>query len=207
MGKYLFMEHVLNRLSCGPFFRRFLALSLRIFAAVIAVGGLIAFVNAWNHTAKLPSARILGGIVYILSLAGGFYMAVHAILIRSKDIRGLPDSEFTLIPIFSVLSRMTGEAYAAFVAAVAVGGGILIWFAEGSSYPILEDMSLLFPHGGGETFPDGIRFMLRGVLRAVLALAGGYLLSEIFVVLEKVAGNARIAVPSSRESDEGETGS
>jgi hypothetical protein len=57
-------------------------------------------------------------------------------------------------------------------------------------------MSLLFPNAGGETFTEGIVFMIRGALRAVLGLSGGYLLSEIFIVLEKVAGSDRIAAPS-----------
>lgn len=190
MDKYLFMKPVLDRLAQGPFFRRNLALCVRIAAAVAAMAALVEFVDAWNFTSRLEGGRIPGGIVYMLSLAAAAYMAVHAMLIRARDIASLPQTGFTLLPVAGVAFLMIGEAYAAACAALGAGGGILIWFAGDASYNVLHRVSFFIPFQGGGTFMAGILYILRGALRAVVALCLGYLASELALVVEKLGGNA-----------------
>ncbi len=192
MDKYLFMKPLLDRLASGPFFRKQFALCVRIGAAVAAMAGLVGFVNAWNFTAHLEPARIPGGIVYMLFLVAAVYMAVHAMLIRAKDIASLPDAEFTQIPVAAIASLMAGEAYGAACAALGAGGGILIWFTGDGSYDVLHRVTFFVPFHGGAAFMDGNLYILRGALRAVAALALGYLASELFIVVEKLGGNARL---------------
>ena len=190
MDKYLFMRPVLDRLSQGPFFRKHLALCVRLAAAVSAMTALVWFVDAWSFTARLEGGRIPGGIVYMLSLAAAAYMAVHAMFLRANDIASLPDAGYTLIPIGGVVSLMIGEAYAAVCAALGAGGGVLIWFAGDSAYDVLHRVSFFIPFQGGGTFMAGILYILRGALRAVVALCLGYLASELFLVVERLGGNA-----------------
>ena len=192
MDRYLFMKRVLDSLGQGPFFRKHLALCVRIGAAVAAMAGLVGFVNAWNFTAHLEPARIPGGIIYMLFLVAAVYMAVHAMLIRANDIGALPHTGFTQLPIGAVASLMVAEAYASVCAALAVGGGILIWFTGDSAYGLLHRVSFFLPAQGGETFMAGILFILRGALRAVVVLFAGYLASELFIVVERLGGNARL---------------
>lgn len=192
MEKYLFMKPLLDSLAQGPFFRKHFALCVRIGAAVAAIAGLVAFVNAWNFTAHQEPARMPGGIIYMLFLAAAVYMAVHTLLIRAKDIASLPHTGFTLIPVGAVVSLMVGEAYASVCAALAAGGGILIWFTGDSSYGLLSRVTFFLPAQGGDTFMAGILFILRGAIRAVAALFLGYLASELFIVVEKLGGNARL---------------
>ncbi len=198
MDKYLFMKPVLDSLADGPFFRKHLALCVRIGAAVAAMAGFVVFVNAWNVTAHMEPARIPGGIVYMLSLVAAAYMAVHTMLIRAKDIAALPDAGFKMLPIGAVVSLMVGEVCAAVCAALAVGGGILIWFTGDGSYDLLQRVTLFIPFQGGATFMAGILYILRGAFRAVAVLFLGYLASELFLVVEKLAGNARLG-PSASE--------
>lgn len=198
MEKYLFMKPVLDSLAQGPFFRRYFALCVRIGAVVAAMAGLVGFMNAWSFTAHLEPARILGGIVYMLSVVAAAYMAVHAMLIRAKDIASLPHTGLTLIPIGTVVFLMVGEAYASVCAALAVGGGILIWFTGDGAYDLLQRVTLFVPFQGGATFTAGILFILRGAIRAIAALFLGYLASELFIVVEKLAGNAQLG-PSGSE--------
>lgn len=197
MDKYLFMKRVLDSLAQGPFFRRHFALCVRIGAVVGAMAGLVAFVNAWNFTANLEPARILGGLVYMLSLVAATYMAVHTMLIRANDIASLPHTGFTLIPMGAIVSLMVGEAYASVCAALAVGGGILIWFTGDGAYEVLQRATFFVPFQGGTTFAAGILFIIRGAIRAVAALFLGYLASELFIVVEKLAGNARLGTSGS----------
>ncbi len=192
MEKYLFMKPVLDSLANGPFFRKHFALCVRIGAAVAAMAGLVGFVNAWNFTAHQDAGRIPGGILYMLFLAAAAYMAVHTLLIRANDIDSLPHTGFTLIPVGAVVSLMIGEAYASVCAALAAGGGILIWFTGDAAYNLLGRVTFFLPFQGGDSFMSGIQFMLHGALRAVAALFLGYLASELFIVVEKLGGNARL---------------
>jgi len=194
VNKYLFMKPVLDSLAHGPFFQKHFALCVRIGAAVAAMAGLVGFVNAWNFTTHLEAARIPGGIIYMLSLVAATYMAVHTMLIRAKDIDALPHTGYTLIPMGAVVSLMIGEAYASVCAALAVGGGILIWFS-GDAYLLLNRLTFFLPAQGGDTFMAGIRFILHGAFRAVAALFLGYLASELFIVVEKLGGNTRLGAP------------
>ncbi len=198
MDRYLFMKPVLDSLADGAFFRKHFAMCVRIGAAVAAMAGLVGFVNAWNFTAHLEPARIPGGIIYMLSLAAAVYMAVHTMLIRAKDIASLPRTGFTQIPIGAVASLMAGEAFASVCAALGAGGGILIWFTGDGAYDLLHRVTLFVPFHGGGTFTAGILFILRGAFRAVAALFLGYLASELFIVVEKLAGNTRLG-PSGSE--------
>ncbi len=196
MDKYLFMKRVLDALAQGPFFRRNLALCVRIGAAVAAMAGLVGFVNAWNATSHLEPGEMPGGILYMLFFAVGVYMAVHTMLIRGKEIAALPHTGFTLIPIGAVVSLMLGEAYAAACAAFAVGGGILVWFTGENAYSLLQRIAFFLPAFDGGTFMAGILLILRGALRAVAALALGRLVSELFIVVEKIGGDARLGPPA-----------
>ncbi len=197
MDKYLFMKPVLDALADGPFFRKRFALCVRIGAAVAAMVGLVGFVNAWNFTAQIEAARIPGGIIYMLFLAAATYMAVHTLIIRANDIDALPHTGFTLIPLGAVVALMLGEAYAAVCAALSVGGGILVWFTGDSAYPLLARAEFFLPPPGAGTFMAGVLLILRGALRAVAALALGHLVSELFIVVERLGGNVRIGPPPS----------
>ncbi|MGE5663875.1 MAG: hypothetical protein ACM31I_06065 [Deltaproteobacteria bacterium] len=190
MDRYLFMKPVIDRLAQGPFFRRNLALCVRIAAAAAAMAALVEFVEAWNFTSRLEAGRIPGGIVYMLSLAAAAYMVVHAMLIRANDIASLPQTGYTLIPVAGVVFPMIGEAYGAACAALGAGGGVLIWFAGDTSYNVLHRVSFFIPFQGGGTFTAGILYILRGALRAVVALCLGYLFSELSLVVERLGGNA-----------------
>ena len=196
MEKYLFMRPVLDALAEGPFIRKNLALCVRIAAAVAAMVGLVDFVNAWNFTANLEASRIPGGILYMLLLVAAVYMAVHTLFLRARDIAALPHTEFTLIPIGAVAALMVGEAYAAVCAALSVGSGILVWFTGDYAYSLLQRVAFFLPTFEAGTFTGGILMILRGLLRALVVLALGHIVSELFIVVEKVGGNARLGPPA-----------
>jgi len=186
MEGYLFFGHVIDTLAQGSAFRGYFARFLRISAAVIVFAGLVALVDAWKFISRQEAAGILGGIVYMVCLAAGVYMVVHATILRAGHIASLPDGEFTLIPLCAVLSLLAGEAYAAFSASVSLGGGLLIWFTRGNAYNLLRDVSWFVPSSGGTDFLAGILFMGRGLFRAALVLTGGYLASELLLVVGRL---------------------
>lgn len=186
MDRYLFFGDVIDTLAQGSVFRAHFARFLKIAAVGIAFAGLVALFHAWKFTVRQEASGIIGGIAYMFCFATGVYMAVHATILRAAQIRSLPDGEFTLIPLCSVLALLAGEACAAFAASVSVGGGLLIWFTRGEAYNLLRDVSSFLPSFGGNDFLAGILFMIRGLVRAAVVLTGGYLASELLLVAGKM---------------------
>jgi hypothetical protein len=187
MDRFLFFGNVIDTIARGSAFRTYFSRFLKIAAAGIAFAGLVALFSAWQFTARQEASGIIGGIAYMFFLTTGIYMVVHATIIRTGHIASLPDGEFTLIPLCAVLSLLVGEAYAAFSASVSLGGGILIWFTQKSAYKLLQDVSPFVPRPAGSDFLAGILFMIRGLIRAAVVLTGGYLASELFRVVGKMA--------------------
>lgn len=188
MDRCLYFGRVIDALARGREFRNHASRFLKIAAAGIAFTGLIALFNAWQFTSRQEASGIIGGIAYMFFLVIGIYMVVHAIIIRAGNIAALQDGEFTLIPLCAVLSLLAGEAFAAFTASVSLGGGLLIWFAPRGAIHLLKEISTFVPTGEGTDFLAGILFMIRGLVRAAAALTGGYLVSELLLVVGRQAG-------------------
>jgi hypothetical protein len=187
MAHYLFFGHVLDSLARGSTFRSYFARFLRIAAGVIVFTGIIALFDAWKFTSRQEAAGIIGGIAYMFCLAAGFYMVVHAAILRAGHIAALPDSEFPIIPLCAVVSLLAGEAYAAFSTAASLGGGVLIWFTRNRAYELLREVSAFVPNSEGGDFLAGILFMIRGLVRAAVVLTGGYLASALLLAVGKMA--------------------
>ena len=80
-------------------------------------------------------------------------------------------------------------------AALAAGGGILVWFNGDYAYSILQRVDFFLPPLGGGTFMAGVLLILRGALRAVVVLSLGHLASELLIVVDRLGGNARLGAP------------
>jgi hypothetical protein len=192
MGTYLFMKPVLQAISSGRFFHRGFAGALRVVAVIVALAGLAGWVAGWKLISKLEATQIVGGVIFQLLFLVAVYMVVHTLLIRARDIADLGESDFTVIPIASILLKLIGEIYACFNVAIAVGGGIFIWFAGSDARYILRDVAPLAPSFGGASFAGGVLFMVGGVLGAFVALVFFYLLSELVVAVVDIAKNVKV---------------
>jgi hypothetical protein len=189
------MKSALQLISQGKFFRRVFAIALKVLAGVIALAGLLGWIAAWKLVFELPAAGILGGIVFQVLFVVAIYMVVHTLLIRARDITNLPEAEFTVIPIASIFIKLTGEIYACFGIVIAVGGGILIWFAGGYAQTILStsrEIIPFLPSSSEGTFVDGLVFIAAGALIAFFVLVFFYLLSELVVVWVAIARNTEV---------------
>lgn len=187
MQKFLFMKSILKLLSQGKFFRKICSIFLRAIATVIILAGLAGFFIGWQAVLELPISGLLGGIIFQLLFIIAIYMVVHTLLIRAYDITNLPESEYIVIPITSIFVKLIGEVYACFASVVAIGGGILIWFAGSYAQSILKDLTPLIPSFGGETFVSGILFIMSGVLSGFFVLVFFYCGSEFMIVIVNIA--------------------
>jgi hypothetical protein len=183
------MRPLLALLAQGRFFCRGVAVILRVSAAMLVLFSLTTFFQAGKATFELPAQGIPGGALFEVFFVVAVYASVHVLLIRAKEIENLPGGELFAIPLGAILVRLLGEAYAAFVGLVAVGGGVFVWFTNQSIGKILNPVvRALFPVLRDDpSFMGGIEFMIVGVLTGLAALIVSYVVAEILQVLARLS--------------------
>jgi hypothetical protein len=188
---YYFMRTLLNWLAEARHFNRLVAVTLRVTAMLIVPLGLVVFFKAGKVIFELPASGILGGIFFQLFFVLAIYCVVHGLFIRARDIDALPGGDYHMFPLAAILAKALGETLAAFIALVAVGGGIFVWFTGKGVGTILNPPPQFLPVFGDTTFMGGIEFMVGGVLSAILVLGLGYLLAQILQLLAAAAVHLR----------------
>lgn len=202
MENYFFMRTVLNWLTEPRQFNRLLAITLRVLAALIVPFSLVTFFKAGKLIFDLPASGILGGIVFQIFFVLAIYAVVHSLFIRARHIDALPGGEYNMFPLAAVLVRAAGEAMAAFISLVAVGGGIYVWFTGKGVVTILNPPPKFLPLFGDTTFMGGIEFMVGGVMTAILVIVVAYLAAEGLQLVGEAAGRLQTTRRTAHESSE-----
>jgi len=192
MEKYLFMKKVIDAISDGRFFKKAVAMFLRILALVIIIWSIMSWVGVWKAIVADSAKTIIGMAIFQILFIVALYMVVHAMLIRANDIEGLSDETYTMISITSVFFKLCGEVYAAFGVIVSLAGGILIWFIGRNAYYFIGKVSLFkYGYGFGYDFLGGLTFIVGGWLVAFFVLIFFYFLSEAVIVIADIAKNTK----------------
>ncbi len=193
------MKPVIQALSRGSVFRGVTAISLYVLAVVIGILGLVEWIRVWRVGIKIedvPPISFLGLVVFQVLDAAVAYAVVHTILIRARNVLELPEGEFTIIPISSLLTRLTGEIIAVYIVVVAVGGGILIWFFGERMADVVPStaplVALLERLEVVPLFIGGLLLMVLGLLLAYGSLAFFYWMAESELVLVAIAQNTEV---------------
>jgi hypothetical protein len=201
MGKFL------RSISDGDLFKKVFAIILRVAAVIVALGGLYLWIRLWGMVSDLDGFfAVVGGIIFQIILIITISMVTHVVWLRAAAVSELPSSDFTVIPIASMLLKLTGEIYVSLFVPLSIAGGIGLWFGGGNFMyyvvryiDFLPQFPLSFMGGGGGTFLGGLFFMIGGIVMAFLSLVFFYLLAEILVVAVDIARNMNII----REISEG----
>lgn len=195
VSKIFFIPRMLEYISQGGLFRRIVATFLNVGAVISGIGWLVLAVLLTKGYFDFGGIAILGGLLaFPLALFAG-YMVVHSLIVRARSIRELPQAEYTVIPIMSILLKLNGEL--GLIAGLAFGlqGMLLTWFLGQSP------LSSFNPYGGygygyssspAEGFILGIVFLLGMVIYGFLALLVNYLFSELVVILADIAKDVRV---------------
>ncbi len=192
MEKYFFMKPVLQFISEGKFFRKSVAIALRVLAIAIAFASLVGWIVKWKFVFSLPVNGIIGGIIFQMLMIVAVYMVVHVMLIRAHNIERLPEAEYMVIPIVSVCLKLIGEMYASFLAVTAVAGGLYIWMTgRNAGEDLLGITATLAPAFHDLTFLGGVKYILTGATTGFVTLLFTYFLSEAVIVMVDIARNTR----------------
>ncbi|MGM0381474.1 MAG: hypothetical protein ACQEP7_05760 [bacterium] len=193
---YLFMSDVLDWFSEGEVLRRIFSILLKVICGVFALLALYRFAKNWSFVTEVSFGGFLGLLWVQIIFVVASYMVLHTIWIRSNKISEIEAGRYTVIPIFSNLSRMMGEIYAVIAANVAVGGTVVLLFAGlprplsnliGEVFPVAVPM--MHPGYGAAGIKPAIGFFLGAVGAGLSFLVTFYLVAELLIVLVDIARN------------------
>lgn len=193
----LFMPKVIDLVSRGSFFRKFVALLLRIGAGFTGVGGVLLVLT--TLITGFQSVYGVGDVIALLLsvavMVVAVYMFTHLLVIRARTIAELEDSEYTAIPIASVLIKLSGEMYAVGIVTFGITGFVAALFA-GSYLPLASSILSQFGFGygygmGAGAFLGGIVLLVASVFAALISLIFTYMFAEAVVVVVNMARDLR----------------
>ncbi|MFW6140612.1 MAG: hypothetical protein ACOC5S_04590 [Acidobacteriota bacterium] len=192
MDKVFFMKPFVESFSNKKVFTKTFATILRVLAVISIVAAIVIWILLWKFVFDIPSTGIAGGVIFQIFFLVGIYMSAHAAFLRAQNIAQLKTGEYTVVPVVTVFLKLAGEIYASLTAAVALGGGILIWFAGGYGLQLLEGVPQFIPqYGGGTTFLGGLLFLLGGLIFAFFTLIAFYFAAEFFNIVTDIALNTK----------------
>lgn len=193
VAPFLFMSRLIEYVSHGMLFRRIVAGFLIACGALAAIGGVAAGVVGLIGYIQFGGLAIFGGLIAMLFMFVAAYMWAHTYFIRARSVRDIPEGEYTVIPIMSVLLKMTGEL--AFVSLLSAGvqGTLATWFMGANPMEALRGYGGYGGYGmtAGEGFIVGVIFLLGATILGFVALLVYYLLSELVVILADIARDVR----------------
>jgi hypothetical protein len=191
-----FLHPILDKLSEGKVIRNSIAFALQVLGILNVVAGIYLIVEILKAAFRIESTgATIGGLLFVVFSAASVLAIQQICSYRARSIRALGDSPFTVIPIFSILMRATGEMLAVSWLALGVGGCLLLWFGGGyllSLIPMARSSGLFGIDSGESSFLAGIVFLLSNGLLAFLALIFFYFLAEVVVVGADIARNVRL---------------
>jgi len=192
MDKILFMKPFLENFTNKKVFGKVFAIILRILAFISIIGAFVIWILFWKLVFEIPSTGIAGGVIFQIIFIVGIYMAVHSVFFRAQQISKLKTGDYTVVPVVCVFLKLLGEIYASLTTAIAIGGGILIWFAGGYGLQLLEEVPQFIPqYGGGTTFLGGVLFLIGGLVIAFFTIIAFYFAAEFFGIVTDVAVNTK----------------
>jgi len=187
-----FFKPVLDALNDGKVIRFSIALFLQVLGILSILSGVYLLIEILKFSFELPTEGTIGGLLFSAIFLASILAISQIFFYRAKDIRTLEESQFTIIPIFSILFKCFGEIYATLGVAIGVGGCLLIWFSGYNPLYLLRAIPLFFPLFYPErTFLGGLLFLVYLVLLSFIVIVVFYFLAESTVVLVDIAKNIR----------------
>ncbi|HXY19812.1 MAG TPA: hypothetical protein VEH83_07425 [Gemmatimonadales bacterium] len=184
------LEPVLKALEEGRVIRSWVSIALKVCAVLAVIGGLVGAYRALKGLSE--SGQTGAGLLLALLMVVAVVMMAQILWYRAGTVAKLPDSRFTVIPIFSQLLRSAGEIYAAFAAVFGVGGMIFMWVAKQSPLGMIGGFATWLPRAAAgieSSFVGGILFLIYMAVVGFFALVLFYAAAEASIAIVAIAQN------------------
>lgn len=190
----------LSELEAGKIIRVAVTLLLRIDSVLALLLGVYVVVQTLKLGFSLPTTGTIGSILAAILLGGAFFAMCQILLYRAACVSRLGESPFTVIPIFSILFRGTGEIYATLLATAGIAGCVFTWSSGISPDELVGPFMPPLEIPAENTFLLGLFFLIVSVLAAFGVLILFYFLAEAVIVIVDIAKNIRSLVKASGAS-------
>lgn len=181
MDKFLFAGWLLRRLAEPVFFRRLFAATLALLAGVAGLYAVVVFFIGWKRIFDLSADVMAGGIVYQLAFIVAIYAAVHAALLRARELDQAGDGANPVLSVAAAYARAAGEIWAFAAIPLGLGGGILNWFAGQGAGSIYKPVTgvIFFLKAAPASFANGGTMIVKGLVYGIAGLLLAYTVAEL----------------------------
>jgi hypothetical protein len=187
-----FFKPVLDALNDGKIIRSSISLGLQILGGLSLVGGVYLLVEMLKASFDLPTEGTIGGLLLSIVFIAAVLSVAQIFFYRATNVLELGESQFTVIPIFSILFRCFGEIYATLGVSIGIGGCLFIWLSKYNPLYLFGGIGQFFPSLSPEgTFLGGVFFLVYFALLSFVIIVVFYFLAELTVVLVDIAKNIR----------------
>ena len=109
---------------------------------------------------------------------------------RAKQISKLNDTDFNVIPIFSILIRAMGENFALYLLTIGFSGTLMLWFSNFTDrlWMFLAYIPFI---AIDSSFVGGLLFLLMSIVLAFTSILVSYFLAENTLIFAEIARNTR----------------
>jgi hypothetical protein len=181
MANIFFLKPFLTALQEGRSVRFGIFILLWVIAIAVIVGGIVNWIDFWNQVSGQDAAGVFGVIFYQLIYLVLLYFLFQILVIRASDVLNVEafDSDFTVIPVMSVLTRAFGELLAVIFVFLGFGGLIIAWF---SGYLPFSSSFGFFGMIADSGFKGGILMLVAGIIQAFAAIVVAYFWAECIIL-------------------------
>lgn len=188
MANIFFAKSILSGFQEGKSVRFGIFMLMWIIALAVVIVGIIKWVDLWNQVSGQDAAGVIGVILSQLIFLILLYVLFQILVIRASDVLNVEayDSDFTVIPVMSVLARTVGELMAALFIFVGIMRLLVLWFAGYIPYSSYGYDMFFFGILGGEGFKGGIYALVEGVVQAFAIIVIAYFVAEFIILSLKM---------------------
>ena len=184
MGNFFFIKPTLTALEEGRSVRFGIFILMWIIAIAIVVAGIVSWVDFWNHVSGQDASGVIGVILYQLVFLVLLYFLFQILVIRASDVLNVEafESDFTVIPVMSVLIRAVGELLAIYCLFQGIGWLIFAWFASAApqiGLGAFDDLFIIVNIYSGSGFKEGIIALVKGIIWGFASIVVAYFLAEV----------------------------
>ena len=188
MANIFFIKPCLAALEEGRSVRFGIFLLMWIIAFVVVIGGIVSWIDFWNHISGQNAAGIIGVVLYQLVFLILLYFLFQILVIRASNVLNAEayETEFTMLPVMSVLTRAAGEFLAVFFVFQGIGWLIYAWSSGAppdiSSLGSFENLFGLVSFMAGTGFKAGVLSLVRGIIWGFAAIVIAYFWAEAIIL-------------------------
>ncbi|HNX58598.1 MAG TPA: hypothetical protein PKK43_05845 [Spirochaetota bacterium] len=189
LNQFLFFKPYLHKISEANFFRAVFVWFLRIVAFVQVLFLLFSSFQMWRFLSNgFQASYFFFFLITQILLIILTYFVITILFSRADDIEKLPlKNDYIVIPIFVVVTKMSGEILAVFYAISGVIVACAIWIVGQMTLPIPGIWLLQ----GSTGFFGGLFSLIMGPVVGFIVLSIAYFAAEQIGVLVDIARNTK----------------